>query len=1739
MSTSFPAKKLASPFSTGGGGDDLQGQVGAYYLAGLLTGHVPRGLEVGTIEEVRFQRLYEGEPLDDLVCVAGTITGLSKLSLQIKNDLTFGEKDDLFNDVMAACWQTFNSPKFDRTRDRFGIVLGVYKGKIDEHYQSVLTWARNSASAATFLARIRQKGLSHKNHRDFVALIRSKLDAVHGQPVSDDDLWGFLRSMVILHFDLHSSGSRDATHAVNCLQQILQPGSGPGAAELFSRLRDFSAEANRSAGEYTRETLLQRLVAAGFRLLPAPYCREDLARLEVLREHILDDIRTDIDGLTLNRVEAVEGPIGHFGDAAILLLTGPPGVGKSGIWKMLVERHGLAGPAMVLSADRIEGTGWLGFAQSQGISRNADELLLAMSTHPFPCVFIEAIDRIEDKGARLAINDILRTAEKLFPPIDGRRRWWCIAMAREGSLAQLTWLDRKIVQQIFPVRIPELVDEEVRLVLSQQPRLAALSSQARLKPILRNPFLLDLITDRRFAGDEADNVPATEIEVSDIWWERVVGRDGQAEGRERQQALVQAASRLIKAPRKRFPDGGMPPDALVTLEADRIIVRDQGQNVYRFGHDLLEDWALLRLLEQRRHDLPAYVQELGQPHGLLRSIRLLGCMLFEGGDTAGEWTELLRSFEQAAHLAPRWRQAVLTAPFLSTRLEELLDKARETLLAEDGRILIELLIALRTTEVDVDPRIAEHMATIADSPAEALALALQFPLPRWYAWYRTLEWLLRHTPVLSEAARHEAARIIEIWQERSGPSAPLRREVGELAHTWLEENVEDLYVAKSKIDYGAREEHESRLRKILLHSADVLPDRVTEYIRTAVEDNRWKAKEQILKTFVPLVDHIPAAYVDFALGELIKAPEEAGWASLHDMSKLGIGGAMDHHPPAHVQGPHLRLLRTHEDEGLRLLHGLTNAATDYWRRREQYERFLGYSRSPLPVVLSLPSGPKELWGNEDVYCWFRHTSVGPYAVISALMALEVWMEEQIASGRDGGELIDMVMGGTRSVAVLGVCIAVALGTSGRCLPALLPYIANPLVWRMDICRRGKDLQGPPIIDFPGRHEHINEQLRERNQLPQRGLDVRNLVPLVVMQGEDSARDALDQAFAAFINEPPFQYKEERAREEVIRALRAEIEDYRGLLKRENYQQVQTESATGWRYQPPREPSPEEHLRFEQALKSLEYFGLANWARTTLDANTPPDMDNLDRVVRAAFSYYRPKDFSESLRPDPTEAPPKMDYSVQTSIYSPDWTLNSETEPIRKQAIAAVAAAVAVKAWSWAQEQGHSDRCRTVLLAAARCPRNRFDTFNRRNVFDLDPRLNGARGLTALVAQGADDEEVRLAVLRQIFDPQLQVVGAVFAGLRSSWGSNDVFCWNCLWVALALAKVPGDTVVPGMGLAFNKAGMARLKQLWQRSTDSLQRGEKPELPAIEVDAGGFFLWDLVVRVLQGLPIEELTREPGRRQALLGLIDGLMRWTVSENQSGDEEDRRSRRRNEAPWEWNDFFLGWVAALAGHLTPEEAEEHVIAPVLATLPQLPRLTAELLHGLFRYQVARLPPQEPPDPRAVQTWERLCNDLLGRPELARLADQEYLASDWSEAVTLMVFVSHGTYILKDEWSHVSAFVSLIKRWLAVVGTNHDAYQAFLSMLKSAYCHYQPAQVVGWLYYVTSLSKDTTALWKSSNNGERTARVLHMVWQASRSELTGDRGVFQQFSELVDRLAAHGITLASVIQQDLEGSTAG
>ena len=287
MSQSCKPKQVASPYSTGGGGSNFEDYVGAYYLAMMLLRAAPLGQSTAAIaQEIQFQFLYRGEPVDDLKVLSRLPQGETKLTLQIKHDLTFGEQGDTFDEVLYACWETFTASSFVLGFDRFGIALGLSKPS-HKHYKDTLTWARTSTNGTDFLLRIAHQGPGHQIQRQLVALIRKKLDTYACRNIDDDELRNFLRSMELLHFDFQQDGSHDQERTIELLRHALSPEYQTEAAHLFQQLVAYAAEANRTVGSLSCGTLTERLITDSFPLLPPPDCRRDLDRLQENAKPIL------------------------------------------------------------------------------------------------------------------------------------------------------------------------------------------------------------------------------------------------------------------------------------------------------------------------------------------------------------------------------------------------------------------------------------------------------------------------------------------------------------------------------------------------------------------------------------------------------------------------------------------------------------------------------------------------------------------------------------------------------------------------------------------------------------------------------------------------------------------------------------------------------------------------------------------------------------------------------------------------------------------------------------------------------------------------------------------------------------------------------------------------------------------------------------------------------------------------------------------------------------------------------------------------------------------------------------------------------------------------------------------------------------------------------------------------------------------------------------------------------------
>ena len=900
-----------------------------------------------------------------------------------------------------------------------------------------------------------------------------------------------------------------------------------------------------------------------------------------------------------------------------------------------------------------------------------------------------------------------------------------------------------------------------------------------------------------------------------------------------------------------------------------------------------------------------------------------------------------------------------------------------------------------------------------------------------------------------------------------------------------------------------RGEYLTRLRRIVIHSADVLPREVTDYLKGLAERGRWEVRKQILKDYRPLVDYLAKEYVDLLTEILIKKPRRIADSDdygFEDLNELGIHDVSEFFPAAHLQGPFLYLLRRNEEEGLRLVQTLTNTAAAAWRRKMQAGAYSGRSMTPLPVVIDLPSGPREFWGDPRVYSWFRSHGMGPKAVTCALMALEVWMEEQVEGGRSPDELLHKVLSRDHCVAVLGVCLGVALAFPVRCLKAAMPIVGSPAVWKMDIARFANDRIRSFYPDPFGRNKVIYEQVAERDKRPQRSREIRHLVPYYLFSKDLGLRAQFKKALSLFTERLPFLFAEEQQSPLSAASLREDMENFQSYADETNYYLEEADGNPKIIFQPPRQIQERNAGTLKAVHERLSWSSLDVWAQKTIEAGHPASGMSLKEAVDVARKLQKDGDFST-----PHE-------------------IGNDLSGVRLQAIAGVACAALIADFEWCKKQGLILWARGILLAAARVSPRGNMWAERDSIFSSDPKVSAALGLGMLIVQGEGDIEVRNQILSLVADPQLQVVGAAFRGLQKAWTVDKLLCWSALSLALSLSVVPRRYIA-----GWNETSEVKRNQGLIEAYVSGLKGESIiALPRIREGEKETFLWDTAWRAIGAIPLPEATKDQGQRKQLIQLTDDLLAWTIRENVPPEDHPHR---HEPGPYNWNNALLGWVAELTGYISPDESREHVLEPIRKTWPRAPRLTADLLDGYISFRIGFM---EPLSPQTQNEWREICKWVLESPVLTDWADYDYLSSEIFDTVSRVVYTAYGHSVLKEDWPHAALFLDITEKWVKVIGRNPDAFSCLMIFLNGPGWQFAPEPALQWLYGVCEPLDDPDRIWHKNSNGETTAELLQRIVKNFAPQLYQNPESLRRFSYLTDRLVESGVPLAGLIQTQLE-----
>jgi conflict system STAND superfamily ATPase len=972
---------VTSPIATGGGGERFEQHLDAFALALLLARSISPIITDATVCEVHFQTRRLGWRTDDLLIVGEVQPGVSrKLAIQAKRDFTIAAADEDCIETIRGMWDDFiDADRFNPDVDRFAVATLHGTSTLLASFTSLLDCARASIDSEDFQRRLKlTKYLSRKAHQQNDALLAILSDRVT-EGMSDERYWRFLRVLNVLSFDLGTTTAQTEVLVRSLLAHIADGAGDPVAAarQTWLELLEFASKGREGAASYRRDSLPSPLLDRHGVIASA----DERARLDLIAHGkvVRDAVRVVIgSGRVLDRSAQAAALLDELDLNRITIVTGAAGAGKSALVRSLAdriehERPVLAFQAVEFATPHINET----LSKTQA-SLNAPALVALLAAHDETLIVIDGIERLLEHAVRDAFTHLLQIAART-PSL--RVLLTCRDYALETVRSSL-FSPAELSPSVFVV---ESVSEmELSAIAQQVPALTLPLNDARMRSLLRTPYLLDMAS--RMSWSES-TMPRDVRDFREKCWRELVRNDAHtADGlpQRREDVFIDVARRRAAALRPYVKPSVMDAQALDALRAASLLARSpESDRFFAPAHDVLEDWAILKWLDtvSLEDDRASALAEAVA--GLPAVRRGLRRWLAERLETEPEEArDFVARVTERRELPQYFRDDCVVAALLSDTAPEFVHGCRDRVMNGDCALLRELVHLLR-----VACKTAPSWSTSRSLPSSLLVATGP-------AWAPILELVATAIDSISPADALLALALVEDWASQITIAAPPAAGV-EAAGRIVSALV-------PRFDGYGHDETRKRTFTVLLKIPGHAPI-FGELAKRAIENH---PDNHVAREFGELaVGSFTSAFVsrDFpeTVCDILRArllmTEGAGaayspYASTHDVDEcFGIHDRMplEFFPASSLQGPFHSLLIHQPRKTLPFIIEVLNHAGDWYGNR----RWPGNDLEPAErITIDIPdTGTVEQWLNGRLYALHRGMTVGPYVLKSLLMALEKWL----------------------------------------------------------------------------------------------------------------------------------------------------------------------------------------------------------------------------------------------------------------------------------------------------------------------------------------------------------------------------------------------------------------------------------------------------------------------------------------------------------------------------------------------------------------------------------------------------------------------------------------------------------------------------------------------------------------------------------------------------------------------------
>jgi hypothetical protein len=1127
--------RVSSPAATGAAGMFFEQHASASLLALLLTRGIPPICTDARVTEVHLQTEHLGWKTDDFLLVSVTDNQLQKrLVGQVKRSFAVSHANADFKGAVLDAWQDYcrRSP-FNPNTDVFVIVTWLGSSALLRFFTALLESARVSQDGHDFEHRLTIPGFHDKRVFKYFEEVRCILNEYEERSLTFDELRDFLRFLYLLSWDLNSATAQTETWIRNLLAHTSnQPDQVATAKESWNTLLQVVGTGTPMAASFRRENLPLSLLGKHTALSAA----DDFV-FQALCSHsrlILDGIRTVIgDRIHLRRAAIVSQVVDDLERIRAVLIAGEAGGGKSGIAKEACEELNQSGIVFAFRAEEFAAIHLDTTLAGTHPSLSAAKLRTLLATHDRKVVLIESVERLLEASNRGAFTDLMTL-------VASDPTWHVILTCRDYSvdLVRSSFLESAGLPHAV-ISIPPLGDEDLREVVKQKPEMIKPLSHPQLRMLLKNPYFLDMAA--RMAWPDATPFPATERNFRKKFWREVIRNEGHiASGlpTRRDRTFVAVALQRARSLTPFISSSELDAEAIDQLFHVGLLRRSQESDVLvATAHDVLEDWALLEWIEQQfiagDRDLAMLSRVLGTSPAIRRTYKkwLLELASFDLSSA----DEFFDSAIVAEDLPSHFVDDTLVSLLRSAHGGYLLDRRSTELLTTESCLLIRIMHLLRVGCV----RTPSWMG-------ESSSVASVWCVPDGEAWAAVLKLIDQHFTKFSSTEYSQLVRFIADWSKGISLQDPYPAGAASAASIILK-------LLPHLIDYRQRNQ-----RKQILAILVKLPLACNSHFQVLLESDDIDYEEDVTDLILTSIDgyaacrDVPDAVISRARREFYLPVNDAGdyrdWGiSRQMMSLFGLRlNSHDFFPASGYHGFFLPLLRFHPKQGCAFIIELVNRSSAAYANPVAP---LKEVEPPSTLELRFSDGTsRSQWANVRLWNLYRGTSVGPYVLQSALMALENWLLEQ---REEQPELLDArlveLLRKSESAAITSVVASVVTASPPMCREAGLILARSRECIQLDRVRLVNESQTPSRMfdHFPSLdniEQSYNHERKEADALEHRQQDIETAVLKLQLTGiAGQVQDVLDAHRAVL---PPIEQQDDEDRTWRLAIDRMDLRCYR-------------------------------------------------------------------------------------------------------------------------------------------------------------------------------------------------------------------------------------------------------------------------------------------------------------------------------------------------------------------------------------------------------------------------------------------------------------------------------------------------------------------------------------------------------------------------------------------------------------------